>query len=873
MDKDKHIEKNKYIERIEDYKYSLLAMSITIILWIITFALRGRLFGGKHIFMHSDLVYQMMPMIKMFLRQLFVDHNILYSFEVSLGSSTIPIYAFYACFSPFNLLALVPVGIDTQAFLIVVGKVSFAAFCFNEMSKKVFKVNNTYSCIMSVSYSMCSFFLAYYFVVIWQDGYYLLPIIVALIFDLVNKKKVYSLILAYAALFIFNFYTGYIVGIFSFLIFLAILFTKENYLFKDKFKIVIRYFVYVLIAVLLSLIVLLPTAMKLLSMGATYDNNFNIIGINILDIVKQMYFGQAILDGEMGNVPYIYAGIFPIVLLPLFFSLKKINIKFKLSIIILYIFLLICSLTKYGYIFIHAFNAPDGLGYRFAYFYSFILLSISLAMYKYLGEIKKKTVIITILIEILFLIFYSIIQTKIGTVNSYSNVMVIVLNIITICVYGLSLFYKQKKWFLFVSIIIMVELVVNAYVMKNVIDDDTMAEESHYYYYMYENEQKIVDLINEKKEYTRIYIPETNDGNYSSLLNYRSIGMFNSIENNVLKDALYKMGYVSYHLTHMNKGYTAVSGAILGFDYTGYMPASINNYFEPYIEENEALPIAYMISDDALDIEYNDNVFENLNMIISSFAGIDSDCYYDTKECINTYGLNIKEYDDYVNGLNAHWYELIDRDKIGELIFFDDSNETKYAYFVMDRSASYDNSPLLLSEITNPIRHINNSYITAPHVVEMGVEGDESKVLVYLDKGTVYKHYYMDALFYGFDDERFNDAYKILKDNSMLVDVMKDGNVTGKVISNENYNILFTSIPYEDGWEIYIDGEKTDKISLLNGAFLGAKIPFGQHEIDIKYRDKWFERGSILSGLGFLFLCLVVCIDRKKDIDEKRVIS
>ena len=84
-------------------KKSIISALIVFGCGITIFFIRDRLFG-EYTFMHSDMAAQYSSIAKLFLRQLFVDHNIIYSWNVSLGSDTIPLYAFYSCFSPFTLI-------------------------------------------------------------------------------------------------------------------------------------------------------------------------------------------------------------------------------------------------------------------------------------------------------------------------------------------------------------------------------------------------------------------------------------------------------------------------------------------------------------------------------------------------------------------------------------------------------------------------------------------------------------------------------------------------------------------------------------------------------------------------------------------------
>ena len=56
-----------------------------------------------------------------------------------------------------------------------------------------------------------------------------------------------------------------------------------------------------------------------------------------------------------------------------------------------------------------------------------------------------------------------------------------------------------------------------------------------------------------------------------------------------------------------------------------------------------------------------------------------------------------------------------------------------------------------------------------------------------------------------------------------------------------------TSIPYEKGYSLYIDGKKTD-IEVVNKAFIGAKIKKGKHTIVLKYETPGEKLAIVVSA-------------------------
>lgn len=71
----------------------------------------------------------------------------------------------------------------------------------------------------------------------------------------------------------------------------------------------------------------------------------------------------------------------------------------------------------------------------------------------------------------------------------------------------------------------------------------------------------------------------------------------------------------------------------------------------------------------------------------------------------------------------------------------------------------------------------------------------------------------------------------------------------GKVMCTSGY--LVTSIPYEKGYELYIDG-KLQKIEIVNKAFIGSKISKGKHTIVLKYSVPGQDVGIAVSVVSIL---------------------
>ena len=81
--------------------------------------------------------------------------------------------------------------------------------------------------------------------------------------------------------------------------------------------------------------------------------------------------------------------------------------------------------------------------------------------------------------------------------------------------------------------------------------------------------------------------------------------------------------------------------------------------------------------------------------------------------------------------------------------------------------------------------------------------------------------------------------------------------ISGKISGLEG--TIYTSIPYDDGWNVYVDGEKTDTF-LIGNSLLGFDVAEGEHDIILEYTIPYFKTGmgisigslSVIIGYAFL---------------------
>lgn len=79
------------------------------------------------------------------------------------------------------------------------------------------------------------------------------------------------------------------------------------------------------------------------------------------------------------------------------------------------------------------------------------------------------------------------------------------------------------------------------------------------------------------------------------------------------------------------------------------------------------------------------------------------------------------------------------------------------------------------------------------------------------------------------------------------------GNLIQGRIKSQKDGMFITSIPFDKGFEMTIDGVKV-KCERVNKAFLGFHLEAGKHKIRILYHAPGVTAGKILTGLGVLIV-------------------
>ena len=127
--------------------------------------------------------------------------------------------------------------------------------------------------------------------------------------------------------------------------------------------------------------------------------------------------------------------------------------------------------------------------------------------------------------------------------------------------------------------------------------------------------------------------------------------------------------------------------------------------------------------------------------------------------------------------------------------------------------------------------------------------------------------YYLDEELFFEVMDRLDDSQLEISNNST------EDHIRGTITTQNDVNTVFTSIPYDEGWQIYVDGSPVEIKGALgdsthNAGTKDAVIAFdvngaGSHTVELKYRPKTFTFGLGISIVGFIVFLLIVIFEKE----------
>lgn len=115
----------------------------------------------------------------------------------------------------------------------------------------------------------------------------------------------------------------------------------------------------------------------------------------------------------------------------------------------------------------------------------------------------------------------------------------------------------------------------------------------------------------------------------------------------------------------------------------------------------------------------------------------------------------------------------------------------------------------------------------------------------------------------------FTSIVNELKDGELIITDHSSTSIKGNITASDE-QFVFTTIPYDASWHVYVDGERVDTFKCVD-SMLAFDIENGTHEIEIKYVPMQFYIGlgfSLIGVLALLSLCLIEVLMKNKSKEK-----
>lgn len=888
-------EDNRYII------YSFLATAGTML--IIYFCNSMIPFGDKTI-LRMDLYHQYGPLFAELYERVVNGASFTYSWVSGLGGCFLGNYFNYLS-SPIGAIIMFfgHKNITEAIAAMILIKAALSAAAFTYYLKRSLKNQSFVSTAFGIMYAFCGYMLAYYWNVMWLDAMVLLPIVLLGIERIINHGKSATYIIALSLTMFSNYYMSYMLCIFS-VIYFIYYFAINNSITsqvnpREKTSDVIKnlannkflrsgtiFALASLAAAGLMACVLLPVYGVLKSSSATsgtFPEDFSTY-FNFYDFFANHFAGLTTTIRSSGNdvLPNVYCGVLTIILAPMYFFTKSISKKEKIgTLVLLSVLYLSFNINKLNYIW-HGFHFPNDLPYRQSFIYSFILVVIAYKTFIRIREFKSKHFAAVGVALLAFVILTQELTSK----NVTDSTVIFTMILIVLYVLILSIF-KDKKYQAASVAALLVVCVCSEAVMCDTTAVSISVDKTPYVSDLddFNDIKGTLDTI-ENDNFYRMELTDLRTRMDPSWYYYNGVSVFSSMATEIVSNLQDDLGMMSNRInSYTYNPQTPVYNMMFSLKYLlnnetpnvlsapYYKSVAQNDTFEAFRNEYY-LPIAYCVNEDIAawatedyisnwKLETSEDPFQLQGEFFNLATGFGNP--FERLDVSYITYSNIKPFTEDISA-TSFYFQKENSDADASTTFYVNTEKEGNVYLAFDVTGS--NSKYV--SINSSIGVITHS-VEQECVLDLGRYNENETISITIPyeaaSGTV------KIFLYTINDEVFKDGYELLSEGQILTEKFEDNYIKGTVVTR-NDGILYTSIPYDKGWSVYIDGSKVNEedIHKIGQAMLGVNISRGSHIVEFKYDAPGLKIGIIISIFTLLILILLtLCIrfrrkNRKKPI-------
>ncbi|MCL2445168.1 MAG: YfhO family protein [Oscillospiraceae bacterium] len=866
---------------------------------------------GVRSILHMDLFHQYAPLFGELQMRLTGGGSLLYSWYSGLGGNFLGNFFNYLS-SPIGIIVVLLFGhqrVPEAIAVMVLLKCVMAAMTFAYMLKKMFGLNNFSIAAFGILYAFCAWLLAYYWNVMWLDALALLPLIALGIHYCVTKGKFALYAVSLAIAMFSSFYMGFMLCIFSVLFFFVHYFANYDVdaLIPEKSeklpkfqrlrlpRAALAFGAGSLLAGGLAAIALLPTFFALQSSsatGATMPDNANMFFTAFDFLAQHMASLSVTYRGHgMNAMPNVYSGVIALLLAPLFLLAPKIKLREKIAYSALMVFMFLSMNVNILNWLWHAGKFPNDLPHRFSFIYSFLLLLIAFRAFQHIRDISAKTLLGVGGATAAFVIIVERVGTPMLQRHTLENnaqgnfYTTIVITLAFLLVYGILLLANMKgdkRWkaglalLLFCAVITEVSAAsINQFRITAVRENFTSGVTE-----FQQVRDSILDFDDEL--FFRMEVTDSRTHMAPAWYGYRGISTFSSMANEYVANLQNRLGMDSNHInSYIYNPNTPVFNAMHNLRWLIENHGHDHNHPPRGSSFVQTLnPMIYQ-RHPQLDFERY-TVFENRYPLALAFWAHDSLRQWETAYLNNPIHLQ-QEFWNRASNAGVNVFSPVEiQINHGAQVPHNINPE-----ITGDNMISFSGRPqgqnaviplLLVSEVdTNVYIHIDRNYVHGLHVIRpdrtemrhrrntvIDIGPIEADVPLEIELHLTASHnnatagtFRFDAYAINMDD--FRAGYNVLAQGALQLTHFSETRLAG-TINAPQAGLMFTSIPFDESWRVFLNGQRVPLLNIGNGAYLAIDLPAGSHEVEMRFRPRGFALGAAATGVSLLALALVILL-------------
>ena len=878
-------------------RYFAMAFAIPVFLMLLVMAVIGSEPFGDRSMLYSDMYHQYYPFFVEFRRALLSGEVLTFNWSVGLGMDYLALIAYYLA-SPLNLLAVfVPESLMLEFFsLLMPVKLGLASLFFAIFLSRSFQRNDISLPVFGGFYGMCAWALGYQWNIMWLDSFALLPLMALGTVELLRDRKyvLYTLILflSVAA----NYYIGFFVCIFVFLLFCyyeICNFQGFGRFFRDLGCIA----VFTLIALGLTAFLELPAFLGLQNTQSSVNKFPTEFRLNIAP--EHTLYGLIQAMGQVaGNMaggleptfkeglPNVYCGVGTVLLAATFLTCKNVKLREKLCGILMLLFINVSFIIRQLDYIWHGMHFTNMIPYRFSFLYSFILLYMAYRTWLHRSELRPWQLIVGGVLSGALLALSP--EREEWTFLAY-NVTFLVLYFVALvyCAAGkapdadaqedvlrawkLAVLGRRRRATLALTTVMALELVANI-VNFGIRFPSTAAAD---YPKGTEDTEAVIDYMEQREQDTLFYRAETthsqtlNDG---AINGYHGVSTFTSSANVKVTEFMQALGYGAKNTynRYCFEESSPVANLFLGLKYMIERNGNVeeNRYFtdvfssgKVHLLENQAyLPLGFLADQDLALLDWSSqDRFMFQNELFRCATGLYDDVWI-MQENYEIGAENVT-----LDQSNDSWYCAYSGAGADASITYTFTVEGE-GFLCLDFNVTDRNNYKVFKNGTQ----LYSESLSLPQMIAVSdvVPGDIIGVRLECDSGESGNMTVKAAVL---DDTVFAEGYEILSASTLELTDFSSNRVRGTVDCDRN-GLLYTSIPQDGNWRVIVDGQEVEP-TLVGDVMISVYLSEGRHFVEFEYFNTAFSYGwkiSALCGLVFLVALLVYHPNKKYGKYEKR---